>query len=83
MNDLLLFVYHNYIVNLFLEIDVGMENKTVKLSTSQMGFLFDREESNIRRHVINVFNDGELECESNLQNLHVNGVKPPRSFLQT
>lgn len=62
------------------QIDVRMENETVWLSTSQMAILFDREESNIRRHVINVFNDGELERENNVQNLHVNGVKKPVPF---
>lgn len=62
------------------QIDVRMENDTVWLSTSQMSILFDREESNIRRHVINVFNDGELERENNVQNLHVNGVKKPVPF---
>ena len=62
------------------QIDFRMENDTVWLSTSQMSILFDREESNIRRHVINVFNDGELERENNVQNLHVNGVKKPVPF---
>ena len=57
------------------QIDVRMENETVWLSASQMASLFDREESNIRRHIINVFNEGELERTNNVQNLHVNGVK--------
>lgn len=47
------------------------------MTTSQMAKLFDREESNIRRHIINVFNEGELFRENNVQNLHVNGVKKP------
>ncbi len=42
--------------------------------------LFDREESNIRRHIIKVFADGELIRENNVQNLHVNGVKKPVPF---
>ena len=57
------------------QIDVRMENDTVWLSANQMAMLFDREESNIRRHIINVFADGELIRENNVQNLHVNGVK--------
>ena len=36
------------------QVDVRMENETVWLSANQMAMLFDREESNIRRHVINV-----------------------------
>ena len=51
-------------------VDVRMENDTVWLTTSQMATLFEREESNIRRHVINVFKEGELEKESNMQILH-------------
>ena len=47
-------------------IDVRLENETVWLNTSQMALLFDREESNIRRHVTNVFKEGELERENNV-----------------
>ncbi len=57
-----------------------MENETVWLTTQQMAMLFDREESNIRRHVINVFKEGELEKENNVHFLHVNGVKKPVPF---
>ena len=45
-----------------------------------MAMLFDREESNIRRHVINVFKEGELKKENNVHFLHVNGVKKPVPF---
>ena len=62
------------------QIDVRMENDTVWLSTTQMADLFDREESNIRRHVINVFKDGELPKDNNVHFLHVNGVKKPIPF---
>ena len=59
------------------QIDVRLEKETVWLSTSQMAVLFDKEESNIRRHVINVFKEGELERENNVQKIHVNGIKKP------
>ena len=59
------------------QVDVRLENETVWLSTSQMAMLFDKEESNIRRHVINVFKEGELERENNVQKIHVNGIKKP------
>ena len=61
-------------------VDVRMENETVWLTTSQMAILFEREESNIRRHVINVFKEGELEKVNNVHFLHVNGVKKPVPF---
>ncbi len=62
------------------QIDVRLENETVWLNVDQMALLFDREESNIRRHVGNVFKEGELERENNVHFLHVNGVKKPVPF---
>ena len=62
------------------QIDVRLKNETVWLTTQQMAMLFDREESNIRRHVINVFKEGELKKENNVHFLHVNGVKKPVPF---
>ena len=62
------------------QVVVRMENDTVWLTTNQMAMLFEREESNIRRHVINVFKEGELEKENNVHFLHVNGVKKPVPF---
>ena len=62
------------------QVDVRMENDTVWLTTNQMAMLFEREESNIRRHVINVFKEGELERDNNVHFLHVNGVKKPVPF---
>lgn len=48
------------------QIDVRLENNTVWLSSKQMSLLFDREESNIRRHITNVFNDGEFIKANNV-----------------
>ena len=45
-----------------------------------MAMLFNREESNIRRHIINVFKERELDRENNVHFLHVNGVKKPVPF---
>ena len=61
-------------------LEVKMQNETVWLSAAQMALLFDREESNVRRHIINVFKEGELERENNVHFLHVNGVKKPVPF---
>ena len=62
------------------QIDVRLENETVWLNVEQMSLLFYREESNVRRHIINVFKEGELERENNVHFLHVNGVKKPVPF---
>ena len=53
------------------QIDVRLENETVWLNIDQMALLFGREESNIRRHVLNVFKEGELERDNNVHFLHV------------
>ena len=63
-----------------IRLEVRMGDETVWLNTSQMATLFGREESNIRRHVINVFKEKELEKENNVHYLHVNGVKKPVPF---
>lgn len=60
-----------------IKLEVLLEEETVWLSTAQMGRLFNREDSNIRRHIINIFNEGELAQENNVHFLHVNGVKKP------
>lgn len=61
-------------------LEVRLEDETVWLNTSQMAMLFNREDSNIRRHITNIFKDGELSKENNVHFLHVNGVKKPVPF---
>ena len=61
-------------------LQVKMENETMWLSTSQMAELFCREESNIRRHIINVFKEKEIVQSNNVHFLHVNGVMKPVPF---
>ena len=46
-----------------------------------MAELFGREESNIRRHTINIFKEQELIYTNNVQNLHVDRVKQKMSFI--
>ena len=52
------------------QVDVRMENDTVWLTQAQMAELFDKDQSVIARHITNVFKEGELEKESNMQILH-------------
>jgi len=63
-----------------IQLQVKLDQETVWLTTNQMALLFDKEESNIRRHIINVFNEGELPRDNNVHFLHVNGVKKPVPF---
>ena len=56
-----------------IQLQVKLDQDTVWLNTSQMAILFGKEESNIRRHIINVFNEGELPRDNNVHFLHVSG----------
>jgi len=51
-------------------IDVRLENETVWLSQAQMANLFQKDQSVIARHINNVFKEGELDKNSNMQILH-------------
>ena len=62
------------------QLEVKLQEETVWLTTNQMAELFNREESNIRRHIINIFKEGELQKKNNVHFLHVNGVKKPVPF---
>ena len=52
------------------QIDVRLENDTVWLTQAQMAELFQKDQSVIARHIANVFKEGELEKNSNMQILH-------------
>lgn len=62
------------------KIDVSFENDTVWLSKSQMAELFQRDRSVISKHIKNVFDEGELSLESNVQNLHIANSDKPVDF---
>ena len=62
------------------KIDVSFENDTVWLSKSQMAELFQRDRSVISKHIKNVFEEGELSPESNVQNLHIANSDKPVDF---
>ena len=61
-------------------IDVRLEQETVWLKANQMAMLFDRDEKTIRKHINNVFLEGELERNNNTHFLRVDGVKQPVAF---
>ncbi len=59
------------------KVDVRLKDETVWLSQSQMVKLFQRDQSVISRHVNNIFKEGELERQSNMQKMHIaNSDKP-------
>jgi len=61
-------------------LDVRLERDTVWLTQAQMAELFGRERSVLTKHVNNVFKEGELDKESNVQILHIAGSDKPVSF---
>jgi prophage maintenance system killer protein len=52
------------------QIEVKFEGETFWLSQEQLSDLFERDQSVISRHLSNVFRDGELDKESNMQKMH-------------
>ncbi|MGN0496532.1 MAG: cell filamentation protein Fic, partial [Lachnospiraceae bacterium] len=53
------------------KVDVVYDDEMVWLSVKQMANLFQRDRSVIAKHIKNIFNEGELLEESNVQNLHI------------
>lgn len=63
-----------------VQLNVKLENETVWLSANQMAMLFDRDAKTIRKHINNVFADGELAKESNMQKMRVANSDKPVPF---
>lgn len=63
-----------------VQLNVKLENETVWLSANQMAMLFDRDAKTIRKHINNVFADGELIRESNTHFLRVANSDKPVPF---
>jgi hypothetical protein len=53
-----------------VKLEVRLEDETVWLTQAQMAELFDKNQSVIARHIANVFKEGELDKQSNMQILH-------------
>ncbi len=61
-------------------INVNLQGETVWLSANQMAILFDRDEKTIRKHINNVFSEGELPKKNNTHFLRVDDVKQAVAF---
>jgi hypothetical protein len=62
------------------KIETTFDEDTVWLSKAQMAELFQRDRSVISKHIKNVFDEGELPRESNVQILHVANSDKPVEF---
>ena len=64
-----------------IAVDVLFEDETVWLTQTQMAELFQRDRTVISKHIKNIFTEGELDKESNVQNLHIaNSDKPVEHY---
>ena len=70
-NEIMLFENQN------IKLEVNMKDETVWLSQQQMAQLFERNIGVISRHIKNIFEENELDEESNLQKMQIpNSDKP-------
>ena len=58
-----------------LEVSVSPKEETIWMTANQMALLFNKDEKTIRKHINNIFKDGELIYNDNTQKVRVVGVK--------
>lgn len=75
-NEIVLFTDEN----IQLEVPVSQDGESVWLSANQMAVLFDKDETNIRKHINNIFKSSEVDKNNNTQKMRVVGVKQPVAF---
>lgn len=63
-----------------LEVPVSRDGESVWLSANQMAVLFDKDETNIRKHINNAFRSSEVDKNNNTQKMRVVGVKQSVAF---
>ena|SRR5690554_7542464 len=61
------------------QIEVLLEKDSVWLTQADMAELFQRDQSVISRHIRNIFKEGELDEESNMQKMHIASSDKPVS----
>ena len=75
-NELMLFETQDREIRL----EVNVENETVWLTQAQMVELFGRDQGVISRHIANVFKEGEVDKDSNMQKMHIPNIDRPVAF---
>lgn len=63
-----------------ISVNAFIQDETIWLTANQMSVLFEKSETTIRKHINNVFDEGELVRENNTQKMRVDGVKQPVAF---
>ena len=63
------------------KLQVRLEDDTVWLTQEQMSELFQKDRTVVTKHIANVFNESELNEESNVQKMHIaNSDKPVKYY---
>ena len=63
-----------------VKLEVAVVQETVWLTQSQMTCLFGVDRTVITRHIGNIFREGELEYESNVQKKHIANADRPTQY---
>ena len=63
-----------------VRVDVRLDHETVWLTQAQIVELFGRDQSVLSRHLRNVFAEGELPAEGNMQKMHIAPVGKPTAL---
>ncbi len=63
-----------------ISVNAFIQNESIWITANQMAILFDKSESTIRKHINNVFDEGELNRENNTQKVRVDGIKQLVAF---
>ena len=63
-----------------VKLEVNLKDETVWLTQEQMGVLFGKDRTVITKHIKNIFNDGELDENSNVQKMHIANSDKPTTF---
>ena len=73
-NEIILFENQN------VKLEVNLKDETVWLTQGQISELFGKDRTVITRHINNIFKEGELEEESNVQKMHIPNSDKPVAF---
>lgn len=69
--------------DLSLKVTVSLKGETVWLTLDQIAELFEKDRSVISRHVLNIFNEGELQEDTSVQIMHGSAIeshRPPKYY---
>ena len=66
--------------NFSLDVNVSPDEDTVWLITNEIALLFERDPKTIRKHINNVFEENEVDINSNTQKMRIAGVDQRVTF---